>query len=1297
MNPPFVEKIKKLLSKSEDGILYELEARFKLFTDDETVNSQTYNRLVHNLPSTLNKYRLEINNRSDGYSIRKRIDVTDPRQTTTWQSKKQLLVDNNKIDSMGIKISFSEEKDLKKSPKDFKVDIVRNIERYTHEHNKYVTLFFSKVTDDSSSSSRYEFEMELNNDYINKNKAFDEFSKAIEAVFCLIHDTPYIYEKSQYESHFKAFNNSLLLNQLPYMNPSALYKARDLKYRDLTGMAFLNNRIRVTFKTDGYRKAMIIDRDGVWLLYGNSLSLVVSDVASVTSVTILDGELVPFNKQTERGPGEGTFFVVFDALIVNGIDVRSKSHKERISAAKSHQIFRDPYAGLTTILKDFWDFKTSIDFFSLMTKLETKTKKNLPFLEDGYIFVSNNMKYNSGVDNCPPGDRILIKRPDMCKWKELNKLTIDFKIEILKESDESYYVNYLSYDRNDKINRIFPHTVSTTIQKEDVRDLGSLIDGAIYECRYDKEMKAFYPVRQRYDRSTPNALLEALSVWENIQDPIEIEVLMGKTLRLMRKYHNRVKRELYSRIPNNYKFLLDIGVGRGGTIESWRKFDKIVAIEPNYDNIAELIVRLNKSGFSWELITSAESLDVSLTLFKERMTSKPQVLIVATGGENYEFLEEITQRFCGSKVDVVASMFSLTFFWKSEAMLNGLKQTLLRCLKPQGQLVFAVMEGGAVRNIFEPQLQGRAAPATKKIITDDYNMRYSGFSKGDALKIHLKDTIVGGELFSEKESQIEYLAYIEEILKDFDNYFIKRLDAENFMSPESKFLSGLYIAGSADRFNSSKEKITEVSKEETPESVTEEEKDIESEIDVELPPLSKKFIKRENPVEPTIINVKVAAQDISSRLIVPLNEDDSVKKMNDKSLGDYIRIGNLFGPYNGIYDAILKAFYPHYNEAKKEEREKIANNFAREFGDPSIPEISYKLNLNIILVNLSTYDNITLYSRSIIKNQRPYIIMGQLTQNGIHYYEVIAQEEVNKKIPAFRTIFPVTHNLVAVSLSLPRVLISEYESWPIIGFYDSAAIEKYKLTQGIINRSSLLELSEYNLLLDQRTVFRQTDRETRQGIIETLFPKFGTVDENIEEIITNEIINYDSLLEISSSAIIADNDELTNRILINDLDDIASDIENYDLVIAAFNYGTNFYRLLQEIQLSLTHCSKHGSVILRLGDINIDFVVSAIYLFNRMFTSVKIIKPKSSSPLLPTGYYLYASDKIAPKTSLSSISGVFEKIKSTFDEGSGPITLVPRSWIAEDTLFLKNLIYIVDILNNSELRALDLLLSQFKE
>lgn len=130
-------------------------------------------------------------------------------------------------------------------------------------------------------------------------------------------------------------------------------------------------------------------------------------------------------------------------------------------------------------------------------------------------------------------------------------------------------------------------------------ELSDNMEGKIIEFEWAESEafsgQAFVMFKERQDKITPNKVGVATDLWNLINDPITLEDLEGKTMMLMAKYHNRVKTyalaDLAKGIASTTKTLLDLGSGRGGDIRKWTRFKRVYAVEPDVENLRELISR----------------------------------------------------------------------------------------------------------------------------------------------------------------------------------------------------------------------------------------------------------------------------------------------------------------------------------------------------------------------------------------------------------------------------------------------------------------------------------------------------------------------------------------------------------------------------------------------------------------------------------------------------------------------------------------------------------------------------------
>jgi SAM-dependent methyltransferase len=296
------------------------------------------------------------------------------------------------------------------------------------------------------------------------------------------------------------------------------------------------------------------------------------------------------------------------------------------------------------------------------------------------------------------------------KWKPLNKLTIDFRIgvnaqgqkvlELMKYANGTYALEVFRGRRlSGGAYELEGTEFIDTLRVKDNMGKTQLITverGQIVEFAWDNKIGRFYPTRIRYDKLDPNEVKHAGNdVWTLIGDPIQRGLLLNelrgnKVLDLMRKFTNRVKKQLLTELKKTILTkgganvgvggklvrpkIFDIGSGTGGDIEKWNdlQFD-VICLEPSKANISEFENLAKIYNYSrYDLINGR--------------------------GEDYEGIREVFERRGWPKVDAVTMMHSLTFFYDTGQTVENLIKTIKVVLKPQGRFVCLAMDGNLIHN-----------------------------------------------------------------------------------------------------------------------------------------------------------------------------------------------------------------------------------------------------------------------------------------------------------------------------------------------------------------------------------------------------------------------------------------------------------------------------------------------------------------------------------------------------------------------------------------------------------------------
>lgn len=637
----------------------------------------------------------------------------------------------------------------------------------------------STIGKSDSPEDKFELEVEVDSLEIERNelkKTMAKLLKVIQLSIKLMQDTEIIYTNKERETVVNTYNSLLKLPYSENLNHKALVTARNLKKRDCVYGGIIGGKTRysVTPKAEGHRKQLMITEDGFWLVYPPfEISCLFKDKKEMKNFkeihnTIYDGENIPKNKRTDNLSSR-YMYLPFDTLIYNGEDLRNKDHFERLSYVKSLRIIDSPIINIFE--KDFIELGNTHESF--INALKEIKNKEINYLTDGFMFTPINTEYKTKSDKLPVNKRILTKYPDICKFKPWEELTIDFKVtfgqevKILVGADNDKLVefngDYQEFDQN-KIVNLF----SSGIKNGDIVEFAPIM--------INQEIK-MYPKLIRSDKTRPNREDIAKDIWNDINHPLKLETLEGKTFDLVFQYHNQVKRELFRSIPEGYD-LIDIGYGKGGDIPKQEHFHKILGIEPNLENFQEAEKRFQS------LIERKEREGQDVKKYSKKLkilncSAEDTELIVEKSKEFFKWSKKNPRGLC------ISFMLSLSFFWESPESLEKLKFTIESIRKEYYRkggtnikIIFLTIESSRTKDLISKKgKRFKLGPAS------------FSFSKPNKLHINIQDTIVN--------EQDEYLVNLED-LDMIDNLEIKTANEEKFLSNDEKTYTELFVMGSGD-------------------------------------------------------------------------------------------------------------------------------------------------------------------------------------------------------------------------------------------------------------------------------------------------------------------------------------------------------------------------------------------------------------------------------------------------------------------------------------------------------------------
>jgi len=241
-------------------------------------------------------------------------------------------------------------------------------------------------------------------------------------------------------------------------------------------------------KTDGVRVMLVSTT-----LEGKKLCALVNRAFHVEEITlnvpretILDCELI------------GKLILVYDAVLVKGVDVRKKPVTERLAAASSavKMVLRTTKDKYTIKVKNMYPLK----------EIQKVTEAEYPYETDGLVFTPINEPVRMGTHET------------MFKWKPRNRITIDF----LVRHNGSYFdrgmagkepIMYMYIAERDKLKEIM--IFNQLVKYKNLEQY----EGKIVECSYGETGWQFEKVRE--DKTYPNNLRTYERTIVNLREDIQ--------------------------------------------------------------------------------------------------------------------------------------------------------------------------------------------------------------------------------------------------------------------------------------------------------------------------------------------------------------------------------------------------------------------------------------------------------------------------------------------------------------------------------------------------------------------------------------------------------------------------------------------------------------------------------------------------------------------------------------------------------------------------------------------------------
>ena len=778
----------------------------------------------------------------------------------------------------------------------------------------------------------------------------------------------------------------------PVISHWGLFQARNLHYRDMAmgGLighsSFQKNGITtltysVTIKADGIRKLFVISQIGIWLVMSkDKVNLVFriqpGDFHDKIGY-ILEGELIPSERRrkvlgmdgkvAKSPPTSKYWYLVYDCLAMPYKDVRSSPtikygnptiqeypHSERMEEGQNLiNYIQGRLPNDNTLLinsKRFIGFNTGYQLSEVIRKLKLSMSNRL-YKNDGFIFTPEEMPYNFKVKvkgqkdkqniwSLPLHMRVLTKYPDICKWKPAEDLTIDFQIRLKGENTIELFVGLpknVRVEGNAELFRgtnIYPFPVDRSgnvelATKESI--VNGLPDGTIVEYKWDYSKRLMIPIRIRDDKQRPNLKRFADDTWNLIQNPISLDTLEGRDFKLMFKYHNRIKRNLFQTAyqslktrhgPKSFLTALDIGSGPGGDTTKLKMFDRIIFLEPDAQYLNELSLRI-RGVYGQTIVEIITTQDNIMNKIQIALNRRDRAIILNTGGENSPLIKAVVKAWLGGPASLISIMLSMSFFWSSPQKIKALETTIVENLSPDGEGIFFTIDGELVRHAFNPVLQtngiriGGQKEAIDYVKFGDAILKYS--AKESKLEISIPSSIV--------DRQTEYPPYLADLgpglkARGWKISHLERADQELFLNVGETELSKLYMSGRILPKNFIEPKLIISRRTTTRRNKTREttqRRVSQNAPQIRIPRRSRSIIPPKTPVPRIRAKPRLVKSPAKSIQFIKYNNlpmivgDDNVEQIVVpwyEALA-VVRIGTI-GDGSCFFHALLKAFYVPY-------------------------------------------------------------------------------------------------------------------------------------------------------------------------------------------------------------------------------------------------------------------------------------------------------------------------------------------------------------------------------------------------
>ena len=295
---------------------------------------------------------------------------------------------------------------------------------------------------------------------------------------------------------------------------------------DRDNLSYLTrNHYKVSWKADGTRYMMLIDgpnsiffadRDHAIFKVEGMTFLTRKNEKEHIAGTLLDGEMVidedPVSQQ--RIPRYLVYDIVAFRKDGQPVPISQCDFSTRLTCIEREIVTgaREKWAREGKINKEQEPFRIRIKQFwdvqSTRTLLGPKfTKKELGHEPDGLIFQPVNHDYIGGRDY------------EILKWKPSSHNSVDFKLRIERENRAGMIAK--------DIGKLYVGGFDHPYGEIKVNSVLRALNNKIIECKWDHDRNCWSFMRERTDKSFPNAYNTAEGVMKSIQFPVTEDILLN--------------------------------------------------------------------------------------------------------------------------------------------------------------------------------------------------------------------------------------------------------------------------------------------------------------------------------------------------------------------------------------------------------------------------------------------------------------------------------------------------------------------------------------------------------------------------------------------------------------------------------------------------------------------------------------------------------------------------------------------------------------------------------------------------